>query len=201
MFWKRAARATLLLALVSASGSALAGSRSMTLGEPAKRPIGHYLFCQNHPDACRKQDGPERGPAELTPELIREVAAINTRTNTEVHPLSDLRHYGVAERWTYPDGSGDCEDYALLKQKRLEAAGIPLSDLLMTVVKKASGEGHAVLTLRTRAGDFVLDNLDWRIKNWSDTAYIFVKRQSSSDPRYWVSVAEGTDAPVGALTK
>lgn len=40
-------------------------------------------------------------------------------------PVSDLDNYGSEEVWAYPEGSGDCEDYALEKRKRLSGAGLP----------------------------------------------------------------------------
>jgi len=35
-----------------------------------------------------------------------------------------MEHWGVVERWSYPDdGYGDCEDYVLLKRRMLMQAG------------------------------------------------------------------------------
>ena len=37
-----------------------------------------------------------------------------------------MEHWGVVERWSYPDdGYGDCEDYVLLKRRMLMQAGWP----------------------------------------------------------------------------
>ena len=58
-----------------------------------------------------------------------------------------------------PNGAGDCEDYVLEKRRELMHKGLSASDLLITVVRKPDGEGHAMLTVRTDKGDFVLDNL------------------------------------------
>jgi hypothetical protein len=39
-------------------------------------------------------------------------------------PMTDLDHWGVVERWNYPDdGYGDCEDYVLLKRRLLIQLG------------------------------------------------------------------------------
>ncbi len=59
----------------------------------------------------------------------------------------------------YPPTAGDCEDIALLKRRDLIEKGWPVGALLMTVVRQANGEGHAVLTVLTDRGDLVLDNL------------------------------------------
>ena len=56
-----------------------------------------------------------------------------------------------------------------------------MSDLLITVVRKPDGEGHAVLTVRTDKGDYVLDNLTDTVKPWEETGYRYLKRQST-DP-------------------
>ena len=58
----------------------------------------------------------------------------------------------------------------------------------MTVVRSEKDEGHAVLTVTTDDGDYVLDNQNMNILLWSETGYHFVKRQSQSDPNVWVSL-------------
>ena len=40
---------------------------------------------------------------------------INTWVNETIKPLTDIEHWGVVDRWSYPDdGYGDCEDYVLV---------------------------------------------------------------------------------------
>ena len=73
--------------------------------------------------------------------------------------MTDMEHWGVSERWNYPDdGYGDCEDYVLLKRRMLMQAGWPRQALLVTVVRDKQGDGHAVLTVKTDKGEFILDN-------------------------------------------
>ncbi len=79
-------------------------------------------------------------------------------------------------------GKGDCEDYVLLKRRMLMQAGWPREALLITVVRDKKGDGHAVLTVKTDKGDFILDNQAENVLLWSETGYRFVKRQSQSDP-------------------
>ena len=67
--------------------------------------------------------------------------------------------------------------------------------LLMTVVKDKNDEGHAVLTVKTDHGDYVLDNLTDDVKGWKQTGYRFVKRQSQTDMNTWVSIGPPTSAP------
>ena len=53
----------------------------------------------------------------------------------EIEAVTDEEHWGVVDRWDLPeDGKGDCEDFALLKRKRLAEAGVPRRAMPMTVV-------------------------------------------------------------------
>ena len=116
--------------------------------------------------------------------------------------MTDQDHYGVLEKWSYPDdGYGDCEDYVLLKQRMLISAGWPRQALLITVVRDEKGEGHAVLTVRTDKGEFVLDNQNPDILLWSETAYRYVKRQSQSNPNEWVSLGDPRPAQATASSR
>jgi len=66
-----------------------------------------------------------------------------------------MEHWSVIDQWDYPsDGKGDCEDFALFKCKILIGEGFPRQALLMTVVKDEHNEGHAILTVKTNAGEF-----------------------------------------------
>ena len=197
----RAIGAGLAVVLWVLTGVGAASADAMTVGLSTTVPIGHHLFCQENQGDCTRQPGPIASPLALTTVLAATVAAINTATNAAIEPMSDLAQYGVEERWTYPSGRGDCEDYVLAKRRALHAAGISLDDLLITVVRKRNGEGHAVLTLRTAAWDFVLDNLDWRVKPWRETPYTYVKRQSALDPRDWLSITDGLDVATSAVRK
>jgi predicted transglutaminase-like cysteine proteinase len=108
----------------------------------------------------------------------------------------------VVERWNYPDdGYGDCEDYVLLKRRMLMQAGWPRQALLITVVRDKRGDGHAVLTVKTDKGEFILDNQNEEILLWSDTGYRFVKRQSQNDPNNWLALGDGRPAPATAAAR
>ena len=138
----------------------------------------------------------------LTPTAWRDLVRINRWVNTKIKPLTDLEHWGVVERWNYPDdGYGDCEDYVLLKRRMLIQAGWPRQALLITVVRDNRGDGHAVLTVKTDRGEFVLDNQNEEILLWSETSYRFVKRQSQSDPNVWVALGDTRPAVSTATSR
>lgn len=152
-----------------------------------RAPIGYLQFCRQNPADCASVAG---GPQRLTlsPTRMGELVEINALVNRAIVPVTDEKLYGVAEMWTYPSEQGDCEDYVLLKRRLLMDRGWPASALLITVVRDEKGDGHAVLTVTTSAGDLVLDNQAADIRFWRDTPYDYLKRQSKTDPNSWVSL-------------
>lgn len=151
----------------------------------AQPPYGFVQFCERMPSECKAGVIQEQR-FEASGERMTELDKINRQVNREIAPATDMEIYGQTEYWTIPTKRGDCEDYALLKRKRLIARGWPASALLMTVVRDEKGEGHAVLTARTTQGDFVLDNKVNEIKIWHRTGYKYVMRQSYLNPRIWM---------------
>ena len=157
----------------------------------ANPPIGHYEFCQTYQSECQPTSL-DNGPMKLTEERWKTMLDVNYTVNTTITPMTDMEIYGVEERWAYPTTVGDCEDFVLLKRKMLMNKGFSASNLLITVVLQPNGEGHAVLTVRTDRGDFVLDNMRNKVMNWSETEYTYLKRQAANDTGRWVTI-EGPD--------
>ncbi len=189
-----------LMAAAGLATTAEAGTHAafMTLSGQTNPPIGHYEFCRRLPADC-SQRAPNGDPMVLTPSRWQALLDINYQVNSAIRPETDMQAYGVAEYWTYPTTVGDCEDYALLKRKLLMEEGFPESDLLMTVVLQANGDGHAVLTVHTDRGDFILDNMRQKVLLWSDTDYTYLKRQSSLDDARWEKISDGRPALVGSV--
>ena len=65
----------------------------------------------------------------------------------------------------------------------------------MTVVRDEKGEGHALLTVRTAQGDFLLDNKVDDVRLWNTSNYQFIMRQSYLNPRAWISLDPSDPAP------
>ncbi|MDQ0455549.1 transglutaminase-like cysteine peptidase [Rhizobium paknamense] len=173
-------------------------SPSMVTGAVTSQPIGHYEFCQRYKAECEIRTRP--GPAmQVTAHGWDVIRQVNQTVNKTITPMTDMEVYGREEWWEYPVDAGDCEDFVLLKRKRLIEAGFSVSDLLITVVRKPDGEGHAVLTVRSSEGDYILDNLVDDVKLWTDTPYTYLKRQASFDTGRWVTIENGKDLPVAAL--
>ena len=195
--------------LAAAAGGAAAGERIAyggpvtshdrvtfaVVGEVARPPIGWVEFCVEYRPECNSKPSAPRDVV-LTPKAWSDMVKVNAWVNDSINPVTDLEHWGVVERWNYPDdGKGDCEDYVLLKRRMLMQAGWPREALLITVVRDKKGDGHSVLTVKTDRGEFVLDNQEPQVLPWNKTGYRFVKRQSQSDQNVWVALGEPQGAP------
>ena len=183
---------------VPAANAASERALFISVGATTRAPIGWTEFCSEYAPECETRPMDARDVV-LSAKAWKDLTRINKWVNDTVRPITDLEHWGVVERWNYPDdGYGDCEDYVLLKRRMLMQAGWPRQALLITVVRDKRGDGHAVLTVKTDKGEFILDNQEERILAWSDTGYRFVKRQSQSDPNTWVSLGDPRPATATA---
>ena len=168
------------------------------IGETTLPPIGWVQFCADNLNDCL---GSTTGPrdAVITETAWTELSRINGIVNEAITPMSDLLHWGVIEKWSLPtDGYGDCEDYVLLKRKMLIEHGWPREALLITLVADKKGVGHAVLTVKTDKGEFILDNQNKNVTIWTETGYRFFKRQSQGDPNIWVLLGDSRPETVTA---
>jgi predicted transglutaminase-like cysteine proteinase len=180
-------------------GAAHAGAAYMHTGGRTTQPVGHYEFCQREPGECSQKTNAQ-APVELTRALWGEIVETNNAVNVIVTPRTDMEMWGRQEVWSFPvDGIGDCEDYVLEKRRRLIELGLPAGNLLVTVARQSNGEGHAVLVVKTSRGEFVLDNIEPRVLPWTDTGYIFLKRQSERNSGVWVQIEDGGAEAVASL--
>jgi predicted transglutaminase-like cysteine proteinase len=211
-FWSASALVVVCAAaLAGGAGGSAAGERTASLGggasvpseraiyvsvgEETRAPIGWVEFCVEYKPECNSKPSAPRDVV-LTQKAWSDMLKVNAWANDSIKPITDLEHWGVVERWNYPDdGQGDCEDYVLLKRRMLMQAGWPREALLITVVRDKKGDGHAVLTVKTNRGEFILDNQESQVLAWNKTGYRFVKRQSQSDPNAWVMLGEPNAAP------
>ena len=183
-------------ATIAAAGAAMA--EPMLTGSLTSQPIGHYEFCKIYASECTS-NGKDGGPMVLTREGWQKILEINYDVNQAITPMTDMEIHGVEEKWSYPETVGDCEDYVLLKRRKLIENGFSASDLLITVVLQPNGDGHAVLTVRTDRGDFILDNMRNKVLLWSDTEYTYLKRQSTEHSGRWVKLQDGRTVAVGSV--
>ncbi|WP_420409473.1 transglutaminase-like cysteine peptidase [Hoeflea sp.] len=180
------------------STAAMAAPANLVPAGKTNPPIGHFEFCKSYANECTAL-GRDRGPMTLTRERWAQILDVNTRVNQAIRPDTDMNIHGVEELWSYPRTVGDCEDYVLLKRHMLMQQGFSPSDLLITVVLQPNGDGHAVLTVRTDYGDYILDNMRGDVRLWSETGYTFVKRQSPEHAAHWTKLGPGSTTSVGSV--
>ncbi len=190
-----------LIGMTAAANAASERALYASLGDTTRSPIGWIEFCADNPGDCRGGTTQARDIV-MTQAAWKDLLRVNRWVNETVKPITDMDHWGVIEKWSYPtDGYGDCEDYVLLKRKMLIDAGWPREALLITVVRDKKGEGHAVLTVKSDKGEFVLDNQNEDVVAWTDTGYRFVKRQSQTDQNAWVSLGDTRPAVATASAR
>ncbi len=187
--------ATFLVVALSVFGAmterAAAGPH-LTRYSGGSAPAGFAGLCSRYPWACSNSG---RGNVKADKPMLSMARSVNARFNRSIASRTDQQTYGRSEYWTLPGrGVGDCEDYALAKQKALIEQGVPPNRLYLAMVVGSPQDPHTVLVMRTDSGDYVLDNLSARVKTWQATRYTFMKMQSSRDRRRWDVVLLGPRA-------
>lgn len=196
-----ALRAAALRIMVAGMAAAMAGGvvhptparaaegGALTARKAIAAPDGFGDVCSRYEWACaagRKDrvDGND---------LMALARGINRAINTRYRQITDRSQYGAEEVWSLPTASrgGDCEDFVLAKKQSLIAAGVAPGRLLIATVLDRRRALHAVLVLRTDAGDFVLDNLNNSVKSWQETGYSFLRMQNPEAPHRWNAVFAG----------
>jgi predicted transglutaminase-like cysteine proteinase len=178
----------ILAAAIAAIGLLSVGSASAA-GYPVARwqlvqsavpPLGFQLYCLKNPQQCRASG---QSSLQATDTVMATLAKVNSSVNLQIKPRNDV----VGDTWTVDpaSGYGDCEDYAMTKRSHLIRMGLPASALRMAYVETRWGEDHAVLVVRTNAGEFVLDNLTSAILPIQRTG-LRLKSISSANPTQWV---------------
>jgi predicted transglutaminase-like cysteine proteinase len=175
-------------------------TKYIAVGEPALPPIGWVEFCIRYKPECESKPSMPRDVV-LTPKAWTHIVTVNNQANHNIEPITSMEHWGEDGHWAYPDdGKGNCVAYVLLKRRMLMQAGWPREALLITEVRDNKGNGHAVLTVKTNRGEFILDNEKPEILAWNKTGYRFLKRQSQSDPNRWFAL-DTTNVLAAALKR
>lgn len=152
-------------------------------------PNGARGLCARYKWACDRSAKGRITGADAELSIAKKV---NRSVNRKVRSVTDKRQYGVIEYWTLPtSGRGDCEDFVLLKKRELIRLGIAPAKLSIATVLDRRRSAHAVLVLKTDKGDFVLDNLNDRVKPWRSTGYSFLRMQDPRTRSGWTAVMRG----------
>jgi predicted transglutaminase-like cysteine proteinase len=191
---------TLPQSLRAESSGPVPSASSMPVSADKVQPTPAWTkFCERLPQEC-SIDLTEPETLSLTPETWGVIVEVNERVNSMIRAVTDWDHWGVEDRWDYPDdGAGDCEDIQLQKRRLLTAFGLPRRAMRMTVVLDELHAGHAVLMVLTDRGDFILDNKTNAVLPWSDTPYDYHKREGA-EGLAWVALSHQR-APVVTAAK
>ncbi len=198
---RAAALAALVLGGAVTPGAATGHSTAFApKGEAVAAPKGARGLCAAHPWACAASETRSWNARAL----LTRARVVNARVNRAVTEISDKAQYGREEVWALPTArGGDCEDFALLKKRKLMTFGVEPARLMIATVLDRQGRSHAVLLLRTDEGDLVLDNLVDSILPWDKTGYTFLRVQDPEAPARWRRVFAGgmlADPPVAAAS-
>lgn len=185
--------------VIASPSKTVSANRYMQVHGLALPPFGFVSFCQRYPNECAQTETRTFTRTRATPDRLRQLDVVNRNINARIQPVTDLKLYGREEYWTLPNQMGDCEDYVVLKRRVLMQDGWPSSALLITVVLDEQGAGHAVLTVRTQQGDFVLDNKVDDVRVWSQTPYTYLMRQSYLNPQLWMALDPKIRARAGTV--
>jgi predicted transglutaminase-like cysteine proteinase len=110
--------------------------------------------------------------------LVAQARLANSLINNpSQHPYKeDITNWNVTEYWETPyeflKKSGDAEDFAIAKYFLLKAAGVPVDDMqiIMVRIKSLGGIGHAILALRSDSTHILI--LDNRVAAMVDANFV-----------------------------
>ena len=177
--------ATLVLSFSQVPAAVQASTASqvanhLSVGRTFVAPVGFQIFCLQNASHCR---GGGAAELKLTQGALDVLKSVNRQVNGTISPRSDRN-----DTWSIGLRSGDCEDYVLAKRAALINAGIPASALRIGLAKTRSGEGHAVLVVRTNEGDLVLDNMTGSIRPWNESGLHWVA-MTTSNGKSWQAIS------------
>lgn len=117
----------------------------------------------------------------MTDALMAVLEQVNRHVNSAIKPIADR-----GDVWSISPAAGDCEDYVVTKRRVLIDAGVSAGALRIVYTQTRAGNAHAILLVRTSAGDIVLDNLTGAIQTLRASGYK-IRSMSGSSLGQWVS--------------
>ncbi|TIQ38095.1 MAG: transglutaminase [Mesorhizobium sp.] len=120
-----------------------------------------------------------------------KLAFVNSSINRLIAYRKDSAVYGKLDYWAKPSEilehrAGDCEDFAILKMAALLRAGIPPQSMSLVVLQDRRRKFfHAVLSVSTGSGTFILDSLSNNVAMDRDLPD-YVPLYSFSTDRAWI---------------
>ena len=187
-----------LLSANSALGLWVAGTKN-TAPEFGKTlpPVGFVKFCATNPGDCKTRSAAHERIA-MSPERWNQLYLINSLREWQDCARSATRT-STAKPSTgpIPPMRETAKTTCCSRSVSWKGLGFSAEALLITVVLDEKNEGHAILTVTTDAGDYVLDNRFDKVSRWNDTTYKFLKRQSHANPLQWVALVKQSTSNSG----
>ncbi|MEI6984495.1 MAG: transglutaminase-like cysteine peptidase [Rhodospirillaceae bacterium] len=145
---------------------------------PGGFPAGYLDFCRRHAAYCQSPQNSEAVPVvSVSGALAESLNEINRTTNQEIARTTDREAFGKDQYWEPARTKGDCKAIALRKMEKLLALGLPRSALRLAVARTEAGAGHAVLTIDTAEGTYVLDSRFAQMRDWASLPYTMWTRE------------------------
>ena len=123
----------------------------------------------------------------------QQLELVNGWVNHTIHYTDDTVAFGRADYWASPaeslKGRGDCEDYAIAKYASLRALGYGEDKLRIVIVNDTRKNlGHAVLSVSTQDGLYILDNQNaWPVLHQNISYY--APLYSLNAVGHWINIA------------
>jgi predicted transglutaminase-like cysteine proteinase len=164
---------------------------------PSRWSLGGAFGAARSLQTAPVEQGASSAPSEVRVTLDKktrdELRKVNKRVNGMIRPESDMTLFHQIDVWGAKVGSdgrlyGDCEDYVLIKRRQLIETGLPAEALSIAVARNTRGELHAVLIVATDRGDYVMDNLSYWVRPWSEVPYKWIMRQVNGSAGDWRAV-------------
>ena len=156
-------------------------------------------------NACGEQEAglsPRWSTSARQAGFLAKLERVNRGVNGMIAYRRDKAVYGSLDHWAKPAeilnrGAGDCEDFAILKMTALIDAGVPAQSMSLVVLQDSQkGVFHAVLSVATGSGIFILDNVRNNVvKDTSLPSY--VPLYSFSTDRAWIHGSKTGGSQVG----
>lgn len=129
---------------------------------------------------------------KLTQEIWNKMVQINNHWNNKIFYKKDIQKHNKSDYWDSiedikKDCTGDCEEFAMIKQHALKKEGIE-SDIALCWVDPHHRKYHAVCVVDTDKGTFILDNRYHDVYSYEESikrGYTWHKRQKN---KFWYVV-------------
>lgn len=187
----------LLIALLTLADAGVALSQTpygrldeLRTGRLIAGPAGWLNWCMA--DLGRCAGARQAAVLTTTPLLLDLLARVQREVNASIEPRPEPPGRDL---WRADAAAGDCEDYALAKRARLQAAGLPAGAMRLATAILPRGELHAVLTIETDRGTLVLDNLRRDVTALRTLDYAWQRVEGAQDSLAWQELAGPTPEP------